>query len=210
VIVLDDAYQHRRIHRDLDIVLIDALEPFGYRHLLPRGLLREPLPRLARADVIGLSRADTVDAAERAALRTEIRRWAPHAAWVELVHRPDKLINAVGDTRDVSELSGRRVIAFCGIGHPAAFRRSLEGLGCEVAAWHQLPDHHAFTPRDIAALERSLATQADIAAVVCTCKDLVKIETTQIGPVPLWALAISIDVTDGMSALETELQRVLR
>ena len=72
VIVLDDAFQHRRIHRDLDIVLIDALEPFGYRHLLPRGLLREPLPRLARADVIGLSRADAVDAARRAALRDEV------------------------------------------------------------------------------------------------------------------------------------------
>ncbi len=77
VIVLDDAFQHRRIHRDLDIVLIDALQPFGYRHVLPRGLLREPLARLARADVIGLSRADAVEAADRAAPRDEIRHSAP-------------------------------------------------------------------------------------------------------------------------------------
>ena len=77
LILLDDAFQHRRIHRDLDIVLIDALQPFGYRHVLPRGLLREPLSRLARADVIGLSRAEAVDAQQRDALRNEILRLAP-------------------------------------------------------------------------------------------------------------------------------------
>ncbi len=209
VLVLDDAFQHRRIHRDLDIVLIDALEPFGYRHLLPRGLLREPLPRLARADVIGLSRADAVNAARRAALRDEIRQWAPQATWIELAHRPDQLVNAAGETRDLSELAGRRVMAFCGIGNPDAFRRTLAGLGCDLAAFHELPDHHAFGPRDVAALERALAMQTGITAVVCTCKDLVKIDATRIGPVPLWALAISIDVTHGLSALETELNRVL-
>ena len=134
VIVLDDAFQHRRIHRDLDIVLIDALEPFGYRHVLPRGLLREPLARLARAHVIGLSRADAVDAAHRAALQDEIHQLAPRAAWLELAHRPDTLVNAAGDTQAVTRLQGRRVAAFCGIGNPDAFRCSLESLGYTIAA----------------------------------------------------------------------------
>jgi tetraacyldisaccharide 4'-kinase len=209
VIVLDDAFQHRRIHRDLDIVLIDALQPFGYRHVLPRGLLREPLARLARADVIGLSRADAVEAADRAALREEIRHWAPHAAWLELAHRPDTLVNTAGCSQDVTRLQGRRVAAFCGIGNPEAFRCSLESLGYTIAAWHRFPDHHAFDRQDMAALERSLAAERGIEAVVCTCKDLVKLDLSHIGSVPLWALAISIDVTDGLSALEGELHRVI-
>jgi tetraacyldisaccharide 4'-kinase len=209
VIVLDDAFQHRRIHRDLDIVLIDALQPFGFRHVLPRGLLREPLARLARADVVGLSRADAVDAAQRAALREEISKLAPRAAWMELAHRPQMLINADGSSRNVADLAGRRVAAFCGIGNPDAFRCSLAGLGYRIAAFHRFPDHHLFSRQDIAALERSLVEQPALDAVVCTCKDLVKLDISQIGSLPLWALAISIDVTDGLPLLEVELDRVL-
>lgn len=209
VIVLDDAFQHRRLYRDLDIVLIDALDPFGYRHVLPRGLLREPLTGLARADVIGLSRADAVSAAERAALRAELGRLAPRAAWMELAHRPQSLVNAAGETREVTHLAGRRVAAFCGIGNPEAFRRSLAGLDYRVDPFHCYPDHHVYTPADIAMLERSLAARPGLEAVVCTCKDLVKFQTTYIGSLPLWALAIAIDVTAGQPALEAELQRIL-
>jgi len=210
VILLDDAFQHRRIHRDLDIVLIDALEPFGYRHVLPRGLLREPLTRLARADVIGLSRADAVSAAERTALREEIRALAPRASWMELAHRPTTLVNAHGVQEHVALLAGASVMAFCGIGNPEALPRSLEALGCRVAALHRFPDHHTYTPQDLAALERSLVHQPALRAVVCTCKDLVKLDVTHLGPLPLWALAISIDVTSGLSDLEAELNRILK
>lgn len=210
-IVLDDAFQHRRIHRDLDIVLIDALEPFGYGHLLPRGLLREPPARLARAHVVGLSRADAVDASRRATLHDEIRRWAPQAAWIELAHQPEQLINAAGESCSVTELAGRRVVAFCGIGNPDAFRRSLIGLGCDVAAFHPFPDHHTFTPRDIAALERAVTAQEEkrVDGIVCTCKDLVKLDITRIGSCPLWALAIAIQVTAGLPAFEAALTRAL-
>ena len=209
VIVLDDAFQHRRLYRDLDIVLIDALQPFGYRHVLPRGLLREPLARLARADVIGLSCADAVSAAERAALREEISHLAPRATWLELAHRPDRLVNAAGASQSVAQLAGRCVAAFCGIGNPDGFRRSLEGLGYRLAGFQRFPDHHAFTREDLAALERSVARQPALKAVICTCKDLVKLDITHIGSRPLWALAISIDVTAGLPELEAELARVL-
>ncbi|MHB9080859.1 MAG: tetraacyldisaccharide 4'-kinase [Pirellulaceae bacterium] len=208
-IVLDDAFQHRRIHRDLDIVLIDALEPFGYRHVLPRGLLREPLSRLARAQVIGLSRADAMDAAQRLALQEEVHRLAPRAAWLELAHRPQQLVNAHGDTLAVSEFRGRRVAAFCGIGNPDAFRGSLAALGYHVALFHRFPDHHAYGREDLQLLQRSLADQPHIDAVLCTCKDLVKLDASQLGGVPLWALEIAIDVTSGLACLETELHRAL-
>ncbi len=209
VLLLDDAFQHRRLHRDLDIVLLDALQPFGHGHLLPRGLLREPRAGLARADVVGLSRADLVDAPTRAALCAEVRRQAPQAQWIELIHRPQRLVNADGETRPVESLAGRPVAAFCGIGNPAAFRLSLERMGYRLAAFQAYPDHCAFGPRERAALVRWLAHERTVAAVVCTCKDLVKLEVAQIGATPLWALAVTIDVTQGRSALESALGRAL-
>src|SRR5258708_38795941 len=88
LILLDDAFQHRRLARDLDIVLLDALEPFGFDHVFPRGTLREPVAGLQRADCIALSRADMVDATERARIRTTPLRYAPRAVWMEMRHAP--------------------------------------------------------------------------------------------------------------------------
>ncbi len=95
VLVLDDAFQHRRIGRDLDIVLLDALEPLGYEHLFPRGTLREPVQGLARADVIALSRADLLAADERGAIHDRVLKLSPKAVWVEVVHAPLALVAAV-------------------------------------------------------------------------------------------------------------------
>ena len=88
LIVLDDGFQHRRLGRDLDIVLIDAVEPFGYDRVFPRGMLREPLSGLRRADVIGLTRADVVNETRRREIRTRVQAIQPQATWVELAHQP--------------------------------------------------------------------------------------------------------------------------
>ena len=166
LIVLDDAFQHRRIDRDLDIVLIDALQPFGFGHLLPRGLLREPLSQLARADVIGLSRAEAITPGERRALRARVERFAPHALWVELAHRPARLINVTGETAAVETLAAHRVAVFAGIGNPEGFYHTLEQLKYQVVARRQFPDHHDFGADDVASLRRWLDDQNDVAAVV--------------------------------------------
>ena len=79
VLLLDDAFQHRRIARDVDIVLLDALEPFGWERVFPRGMLREPLAGLARAQVVALSRADAVDVETREAIARRAGQLAPHA-----------------------------------------------------------------------------------------------------------------------------------
>src|SRR3954454_23223623 len=84
LILLDDGYQHRRLGRDLDIVLLDALEPFGFEHVFPRGTLREPLAGLNRAQVVCLSRADAVSATHREAIQKRVAEIAPQAAWCEL------------------------------------------------------------------------------------------------------------------------------
>ena len=208
LIVLDDAFQHRRIHRDGDIVLIDALQPFGYGHVLPRGLLREPLRRLARADLIALSRSDAVNEARRNQLRAEVAAVAPEAAWVELVHRPRWLINADGQRAPVDQLKGQRVAAFAGIGNPQGFYHSLKEVGCQLVAQRAFPDHFPYQRHDLVDLQQWVAGLTAVDAVVCTCKDLVKIDAARIHTHPLWALDVEVDVVHGRDALEQMLERV--
>ncbi|MCA9123484.1 MAG: tetraacyldisaccharide 4'-kinase [Planctomycetaceae bacterium] len=204
LILLDDAFQHRRIHRDLDIVLIDALEPFGYGHLLPRGLLREPVASLNRADIIALSRSDAVDEATRASIRSKAMKHAPQAAWLEVVHRPQSLLSAAGDELDIRSLQGQRIAAFCGIGNPAGFCHTLDDLGAEVVDLREFPDHHAYQRSDIEELSR-WAKDLQVDAVLCTHKDLVKVGVEQLGECPLFALRIGLAITAG----ECELTRSL-
>ena len=92
VIVLDDAFQHRRIGRNMDLVLLDALEPLGFGHVFPRGTLREPLEGLGRADLVALSRADLLSADERQRLRGLVEPYAPQAAWLEIAHTARSLL----------------------------------------------------------------------------------------------------------------------
>ena len=210
-IVLDDAFQHRRIARDLDIVLIDSLAPFGYDHLLPRGLLREPASGLSRAQVVALSRADLISTDERAAIAAQVRTWAPNAIWVEVTHRPSSVLNTAGERRSVTALAGQRVAAFCGLGNPLGFRRTLESLGLPLVAWRELPDHCPYSPSTIASLDNWIReSSGSIDIVVCTTKDLVKLgRREELGGRPLAALAIEIEFLAGREELESALRRTL-
>ena len=105
-------------------------------------------------------------------------------------------------------LQGQRVAAFCGIGNPTAFHRTLAALGAEVVAFESFPDHHAFPPADLVRLAKWVQSLGPLAAVLCTGKDLVKIPANEIGGVPLWALEIAMEVTSGLELLEAELSRV--
>jgi tetraacyldisaccharide 4'-kinase len=209
VLLLDDGFQHRRLARDLDIVLLDALEPFGFEHVFPRGTLREPLSGLARADVICLSRADAVPPIERDAIKCRVANLAPQAAWCELAHAASHLVNFSGQTQPLEYLAGKRVAAFCGIGNPAGFRHTLSATGCEVADWRDFPDHYAYTPMDLTALsDTAIASSAQF--VVCTQKDLVKVQQDRLGDVPLWAIAIEMKFLSGKESLEKMLERIVR
>ena len=207
LIVLDDGFQHRRLARDLDIVLVDATEPFGFEHVFPRGTLREPLDGLARAEVVCLSRADLLDPAGRERIRHRVAELAPRAAWCEAAHVPCELRNATGNAEPLSALAGRRVAAFCGIGNPAAFRHSLATAGCQIVSWREFPDHHPYAAADRAELESDIA-DSECELAVCTQKDLVKLPVDELAGRPLWALAIEIQILAGSEELEAALQRV--
>ncbi len=207
LIILDDGFQHRRLHRDLDIVLIDALNPWGFGRLLPRGLLREPLRALRRADLIVITRADQATSEQLESIRDTTRRFVNQSP-VEVSFPPTRLINAAGETAEISSLSGRPVAAFCGIGNPQGFRESLHELGLTVAAFREFPDHHAYRAAELASLGEWAAGH-DAAAVLLTQKDLVKIPSNELGSVPLWAVEIGCRIEQGDARLTEVLQGLL-
>jgi tetraacyldisaccharide 4'-kinase len=207
-IVLDDAFQHRRIARDLDIVLLDSREPFGFDHVFPRGTLREPLSGLARADSIVLSRADMIVPEKRNQIRQRALGLAPSALWAECIHKPIALFAASGVETLLDALRKERVAAFCGIGNPAGFRHTLASCGFEVSLFREFADHHAYRQTDIASLV-NWANQAEVAAVICTHKDLVKIGMDRLGDKPLYALRVGLEFVSGQSELELKLAESL-
>jgi tetraacyldisaccharide 4'-kinase len=214
IALLDDGFQHRRLARDLDIVAVDATDPFGGGRLFPRGLLREPLSGLARAHAVVLTRATAVDARRRSEIRSRLERACPGGlppVWVEATHRPMRLRSASGDTQPLESLATARIAAFAGIGNPAAFRTSLANLGATLVGFRSFPDHHAYTLADLDAIH-DWATGLHADLVVTTLKDLVKVRADRLGDVPLFALEIALDILpsgDSSARLETLLEPVV-
>jgi tetraacyldisaccharide 4'-kinase len=207
-LLLDDAFQHRRIARNLDIVLIDALEPFGFDHLFPRGTLREPLASLARASYVLLTRADLVDELERARIHQIVNRHAPAVPWGECRHAPKYLLSGTGEQQPLESLRGQRITAFCGIGNPAAFRETLTRCGYDVAAFREFPDHYAYNEKGVEELSRWAESQPAV-AVVCTHKDLVKLKVNSLGGKSLQALVVGLEFMNGQAELESLLENLL-
>ncbi len=208
LIVLDDGFQHRRLARDLDIVLLDALEPFGLGRLFPRGLLREPVRALRRAGVVVLSRADLVAGSDRAAIRAEAERHAGPLRWAEVRHAPRDLVDDVGSTSPVANLATRSVAAFCGIGNPEGFRRTLTPLCGRVLEFRTFPDHHPYSAADMADLTAwAGGLGADLA--LTTQKDSVKLRPRPSGQFRCAALRIDLEVLSGATILDEALSPLL-
>jgi tetraacyldisaccharide 4'-kinase len=199
VIVLDDGFQHRRLRRDVDIVLIDAADPFGLEYCLPRGLLREPVSALADADAIVITRSDEIGRKDLDALRSRLSRQAPRAAIFRAAHKPVAAVDGAGQRLAPAALAGRKVFAFCGVGNPQSFLRTLSELGARIVGQCILEDHCEYTPQLLEELS-AMAGQADVELAVTTQKDYVKIAPSQFA-LPLWQLAIEMDVTEGREKL---------
>jgi tetraacyldisaccharide 4'-kinase len=207
LLVLDDGFQHRRLHRDLDLVLVDATQPL--RWCLPGGLLREPRSGLRRAHAVIITRSDQAAPGDLDRLRRVAARYLPGQPVVEARHAPVALHNTQ-DEQPVSSLRGRAVAAVCGIGNPAGFLATLRELGANVVDEMIYPDHHAYRREDVAAIEaRARRLPAD-AWVVTTQKDWVKLRIDRLGDRPLWSLRIALDVTRGREALEATLLGILK
>ncbi len=183
VLVLDDGFQHRRLHRDLDIVLLDCTCPFGYFSVLPGGLLREPVSSLRRADAIILTRTNQVTLDMLRSLREKVEQLLQNPGnnkdrkekfIASSEHKPVKLVSATGEELPVTALQGKRVAAFAGIGNPDSFYRTLMQLGAEVIAEHSFADHHDYTNKDGLFLQEMMGRKkADW--LITTEKDWVKL-----------------------------------
>jgi tetraacyldisaccharide 4'-kinase len=172
VLVLDDGFQHLRLKRDLDVVLVNARDPWGGLRLLPLGDLREPVSALRRAHMVVITHADRVTAPELEALRAEIEAIHPGVPVLESAHRADHLLDVRTEERlPLSRLKDQAVVALSGIGDPLSFEAGLEALGAKVAQAWRYPDHHPFTARDL----KSVEDLRGGLTVVTTHKDFVRL-----------------------------------
>jgi tetraacyldisaccharide 4'-kinase len=182
-IVLDDGFQHRRLARDLDIVLVDATNPWGGGSLLPAGRLREPKSSLGRAGVIVLTRRNLVDERRAGQLERELRKLAPaRVPILAATQDAANLIGLDGSAAAPQSLADRCVMPACGIGNPGAFVTALQPLVGRLVEGVFFRDHHPYTSLDVRRLVEA-AAQRDADTIVVTRKDWVKLAPLWVGQV---------------------------
>jgi tetraacyldisaccharide 4'-kinase len=194
-LLLDDGFQHRRLTRDLDLVLVDARVGLGSERLLPAGPLREPPSALARAHVILLTKM--AKSGNRDGLLRRIRALAPTAALFAARYRPVALGPIGGPAVPVggaeAPLAGRRLVALSGLADPSSFHEVLVDLGAAEVVPLAFPDHHAYGRADYRRIAEA-ASAAD--AVVTTEKDAVKLDLARLGAVKPLVLEVTLEPDD--------------
>ena len=170
VILLDDGMQHHKLYRDANIVLVDAKNPFGNGHLLPYGILREPVTSLERASLILLTHTEQVSEADLHALKEQIRSYNAKAEILQSIHEPQYYMDVFTGTQlPLSALKGGAA-CFCALGHPETFENTLSGIGINLKQKWRFADHHHYTEGDL----QTLADTRGGLPLITTFKDWVK------------------------------------
>jgi tetraacyldisaccharide 4'-kinase len=188
--VLDDGFQHLRLHRDLDIVTIDATNPWGGGRLLPFGRLREPLNGLSRADCIVLTRTEQVDRLDE--IQSRLKHFTDCPQF--LSEMSPSGFSPVAESPKASTSVENPIVAFCGIGNPSAFLNQLKGAGYDIATSRVFADHHEYKQEEIDWLNRR-AQEIGARCLVTTAKDAVKLSSFNFS-VPCWSFNIQLDIRD--------------
>ncbi len=209
-LVLDDGFQYLPLKGRLNLLLVDKTNPFGNGHLLPRGILREPIKHLKRASYVFLTKSNGQRDPELEAL---IKEHNPQADIIECAHRPRHLQrfgvapDAPGAREPLAFLKGRRVFAFSGIATPESFEKFLRDLGALIVGRERFLDHYRFEPEDLAALF-DLARAEGAECLVTTEKDAVRIADTLPCPLPLYYLRLEIEILRGASDFDEAVGRI--
>ncbi len=199
IIVLDDAYQHLKLERDIDLVLLDKEYPFGNKYLLPRGTLRESIPSLLRSDAIVLTRSDNTSNMEEESCFSKVKKFTCGKPVFKAIHTP-KIYKIIKGKDIISDktyahsfdlLRGQKVFAFSGIAQNSDFRHVVEGLNCELKSFKEFPDHHPYSNNDLYNLLQ-LSSKLKVDFVLTTEKDYVKIADRVTWPVDLVVIAVNI------------------
>ncbi len=210
VLVMDDGFQHRRLRRDLDIVAIDATLPFGYERVLPAGLLREPITGLERAHAVVLTRCDQASDDMLQQIEEVVHQINPDLAIARSVHVPARIETAEGVEIGLEKVRGCRIFAFCGLGNPQSFFRTVDRLGGVQAGSQVFDDHYRYTDSDLGQV-RKQAVERQAGLILTTQKDWTKIEKLPLPPghPPLAYLAVELQITAGAQELTALIDRVL-
>lgn len=206
VIIMDDGFQHWQLQRDLDVVLVDTLNMFGNGCVLPRGMLREPLTNLARADLFLFTKTDQSSKMSRTDLRKTIAKYNDNAPIVESVHNPKNFVEIADwykgisdNVLDLEELKGKDVMVFSAIGNPSSFEQTLSAIGINILEAVRYPDHHDYGMLEMQYLSER-TKELNAVALVTTAKDAVKIPTEFIyseRKINLYILNMDICITEG-------------
>jgi len=210
VIVLDDGMQYWQLHRDVEICLLDARQPFGNGWMLPRGPLREPISHLSKSEVVVLTRADQASPESIAQLTSNIKARSPEIWVTQSSHVPICWLSTDGQQGALDEMKGLSVIAVTAIADADQFFATLRTLGLNIIKEVKFPDHHPYVKSDIDVLLAG-PDMASTHVVVTTEKDMVKLgHQWPKSATPLAALRIETRPVDHDALIEAVLDRIVR
>jgi tetraacyldisaccharide 4'-kinase len=188
-LLLDDGYQHLALYRNINILLIDSHIGFGDHTLLPRGILREPLSHLRRADLFLLTKVENPQTVQ--ALERKIHKIHPSSQVFHSHYEPVSLVSPNGDEEDLNSLKESKILALSGIANPVYFFSMLRRCGAEIVGEAVFPDHHSYTREDLSSVEQK-SKRAD--CIVTTEKDMVKLKELDIHQLPIRALRVKVKI----------------
>ncbi|MCJ7509140.1 MAG: tetraacyldisaccharide 4'-kinase [candidate division Zixibacteria bacterium] len=200
-LILDDGFQHLKLMRDLDIVMIDASDPFGNGKLLPAGKLREPIGNIKRADILVLNRADKAYN-NKMGLINKLREYNSIAPVIETKYMVEKIYNLENEGKIIlpSQVKDKKILGFCGIGNAQSFKQTLEDLGVNLLKFIVFPDHYAYKDKDIKEIEReALNRKANF--VLTTEKDKIRLISLPNSKVPIYIVKIKLEIISGETSL---------
>jgi tetraacyldisaccharide 4'-kinase len=209
VLIMDDGFQHRRLHRDLDIVTIDATCPFGYGKVLPAGLLREPVASLNRTDAAVLTRCDQISESELSRIEKKLQLINPDMVIAKSIHNPICAKTLTGEKITIEQLKDKKIFAFCGIGNPDAFLNTIRNTGANLVGSKIYNDHHRYTDSDVDDIHGQ-ANRLGADLILSTQKDHTQyaIRNTQY-EIPFAYLAVEIKFTSGEDKLKQLIEDAL-
>lgn len=191
--ILDDGFQHWRLYRDIDILLLDSSRPFGNGRLLPLGSLREPINAISRADFIIITKTGTrSQGSEKDYLTKEIRRYNKDAQLFFAEHNPIKFINIYDEVMPLEWAKKKSFFSFCGIGNPQSFKETLLSMDIPLKGFMAFRDHHRYSQNDIKSIAKD-ASRSGAEWTVTTEKDIMRLKGLSL-PKNLVSLCIEFHV----------------
>jgi tetraacyldisaccharide 4'-kinase len=187
--ILDDGFQHWSLHRDIDVLLIDATNPFGNGKLFPEGILREPLKAMRRAHIVVMTKADMICNELMKAINLKIKEHNPDAILYISFHKPIAFVNTSGEIKNLDSLKYTPVYAFAGIANPQHFKVLLSSIGADVVRFKSFRDHHPYKQQDINKIKKD----ASGLKIITTEKDLVRLKGLRL-PEDISALRIEFSI----------------